>query len=392
MKSSAYLKWLKQWIDGSLTARDEQQLEQATREDAFLRDALEGLQSAPEEDHEKRLARLRKKIQQPEAKQRRGRIIPLALRRIAATLLLVIGLGTIWWLNQTPDNQGISMEEVRPPTQTEAAAEPEAETGQQELTEALPEPPTEEPAAVEEKSAPPPAPEPTTRDYELDEVLTDEGIAEEAPPAITAAPRMVQPRTSPALPQASEAFPLESLQGQIIDMEGRPVAGAVILNQSGEQEAISDAAGNFKLSALASAPDSTYTVQHFNYQDTSLRLKDSPAEPLVVAMQRESPSQLRKTYKRSKVSQPVPVGGFDYFRSDNQAYRAFFTNSRLKRNPITIAFTVYPFGEIGNFEVLSLASDTQIEQVSEFLQNGPQWILPSGVDSLRTQITIPVQE
>lgn len=382
MKSSAYRKWLKQWIDGSLTARDEQQLEQAAREDAFLGDALEGLQSAPEEDHSERLARLGKKIRQPEAKQRRGLIIPLALRRIAATLLLVLGLGTIWWLNRTPNHQEISMDHRPELTQTEAAGEPEAETGQEEITEALPESPAQEP---------PPAPEPTPRNDESDEVLAEEEIAEEAPPAITAAPRMVQPRTSPALPQASEDLPLESLRGQIIDTEGRPVAGAVILNQSGEQEAISDAAGNFQLSRLTSAPDSAYAVQHFNYQDTSLRLKNSPAEPVVVALQSKATYKIKSARERAKARQPLPVGGFDYFRSDSDAYRSFITDRRIKRNPITIAFTVYPLGEIGNFEVLSLAPDSQIEQVSEFLQNGPEWILPSGLDSLRTQITIPVQ-
>lgn len=396
MKNSTYLKWLRRWIDGSLTAREEQQLEQAAREDDFLRDALEGLQSRPEEAHEVRLSRLRKKIQTPEKERPKGLIIPLALRRIAATALLVLALGTIWWLNR-PIAEQVSMTD---PTDTESLVATETESiPEEEIQESLPEPPpTTTPQIAQNSQVPattstpePNTPTRTPQNYSFDEA--DIELSEEvSPPAIVDVPaERLLPRTSPTIPQAAEEFPVESIQGRIVDPTGQPVAGAIILDQKGEQAAISDAAGNFKLEPRYRF-DSALAVRHFNYADTTLEISSPPAEQVVLKMRREA-ARLAKTSRReTNRLQPLPVNGFDYFRRDSKAYQAFFAERKVAAYPTTVAFTVYPLGRIGAFEVLSSVSDAQANRVVEYLQQGPKWVLPKGLDSLRTQITIPIQE
>lgn len=323
MKSSAYLKWLKQWIDGSMTAREEQQLEQAARDDAFLHDALEGLRSAPEEEHTIRLSRLRKKIRQSE--RREGRIISLAIRRIAAVVLLVLSLSSIWWLNRPVSREEISMQEQNSPALIDTANSPPEPLSEESGTEAvLPEPT-----------------EPVPDNYSLDE----------------SPPQIVLPRISPTLPQASEALPIESLSNRGVDIPEQPLPGVVELKQSEEQEAIGDIAGNFKMARSQLLSD-------------SIKIRRRVAPP-----------------------QPLPLGGFSYFRSDSPAYQAFFAGRQAAIDPTTVAFTVYPLGEIGAIEVLNSTNDGQANQVVEYLKNGPKWVLPEGItDSLRTQITIPIQE
>jgi hypothetical protein len=396
MKSSAYLKWLKKWIDGSLTAREEQQLEQAARKDGFLRDALEGLRSQPGEEHELRLSRLRKKIQPSEKERPKGMIIPLALRRIAATALLVLALGSIWWLNR-PATEQVSMTdpaEIERPVETEAEAIPK-----EEIQEAPPKPPTiETPQIAEKKQAPsttstpePSTPTQTPQNYHFEEATIEQ--TEEAPPPAVAdrPPRQVLPRTSPTIPQAEEAFPLESIRVRIIDPTGQPVAGAIILNQRGEQAAISDAAGNFKREPQYRL-NNALSVRHSNYADTTLEISSPPAEQVVLTMRREAATMAKRSRREVDRQQPLPVGGFDYFRRDSEAYQAFFAGRQVAAYPTTVAFTVYPLGRIGDFEVLSTVSDAQANRVVAYLQQGPKWVLPGGLDSLRTQITIPVQE
>lgn len=411
--TSEYIKWLKKWIDGSLTAREEQQLDASARKDEFLQDALGGLRAYPTEDHQMRLDRLRKKINQTE--ERKAIIIPLYLRRIAAAVLFVVAIGTIWWVNQPTSQNEMSMDKMELDEATPAANEAiieEAEATEDiastdpTLSPTEPETPITEPALP---SIPSPKKEvaPIERLAEAEEVeiLTDGNIQEEMAdysdlePEAELQTREITaiPEAAPSLPPAQEALPIRAISGQIVDQDGYPVAGAIISNQAGEKKAITDGLGNFQITGNDLADDSALAVRHFNYTDTVLFLSKDKPENVFLNLNRPASLAIEQRMDEYDKNQPYPLGGFEYFinkeeksAKQNRTRRAPRTYSTLTMTTeTTIAFTVFPGGRIDNFKVLETTNENRAKAAIDFLKNGPKWQLPAGIDSIRTQITIP---
>ena len=83
-----FLDLLQRWQSGDFTRQDEQALRSLTESDDFRREAMEGFQSAPEENHDERLTALRERLQTagPQA-----RVLPFAqVLAVAAALLVLI--------------------------------------------------------------------------------------------------------------------------------------------------------------------------------------------------------------------------------------------------------------------------------------------------------------
>ncbi|MEM6377420.1 MAG: energy transducer TonB, partial [Bacteroidota bacterium] len=57
----------------------------------------------------------------------------------------------------------------------------------------------------------------------------------------------------------------------------------------------------------------------------------------------------------------------------------------------TIRFTVYADGSISNLKVLSSPNKKSERAALKRLKNGPLWVIPVGIDSIDTQITIPMR-
>lgn len=409
--NNEYIKWLKKWIDGSLTAREEQQLDAHAQNDPFLKDAIDGLRAQPDADHSLRLDRLRKKINQPE--ERKAVIIPLYLRRIAAILILALTVGTIWWINRPEMQSELSLNDQEA-TEEDSAQEDEVAVTETEISTPSPAPNKIEPSlpaapsSKKETSSPPPAVRTESADMEIDleeEVESDlhdnKDLAMDELPANQEGSSM--PLPTPVLPSVEESLPIATLSGRVVDPAGFPVAGAVITNQEGEKEAISDPAGYFNIMRNNLADDAALTIHHFNYGDTVLNLPQQKAESLLINLNQPASLALARNLKPIDQNQPYPIGGFEYFTENEEQIsssgqvrarksRKAPTNYSVKSDQpagTTIVFTVYQNGRIDHFEVLEAVDSTRAKAAINLLKNGPKWQLPPGVDSMRTQITIP---
>lgn len=400
---------LRKWINGNIRAKEEAQLDETSQEDDFARDALEGLRRFSDTDHSQNLARLRKQLPK---KNNSAVILPLMVRRIAAAILFLAVVGTTWWLNQTNNTTSLTMDElstpeqeVRPPaTEETQLAEEEsvsAELNTEKETDPLPEPKTNVP---ERKTAPSPSiapPENTDRTILEEEVAAvQEILADETPPAIapqediaafrskSQAKSSPQEAATPTLPQAYEDLPIQTINGRVLDPTGQPVAGALIRDLSNQQETRSDFAGNFSIPQQLAGKAAGVQVSHFNYADTTIQVKMDQALEINL--------KNRSSALANDVQQPYPLGGFSYFQAQpakSAKKRAGQTDrSAALEAPIgtTIRFTVYADGSIGNFQVVDSPDKKSERNALKQLKQGPKWVLPTGLDSLDTQITIPM--
>ncbi len=86
---------LKKWLNGTATWSEEKKLRQATEQDHFLAEAMEGYDTFPLSDHTAKIERLKGRIRQPQ-QEAKGTLIPL--RRIAAAAAIIGVIGTFVWV------------------------------------------------------------------------------------------------------------------------------------------------------------------------------------------------------------------------------------------------------------------------------------------------------
>ncbi len=94
---------LKKYLEGKLDARSMYELERRAQDDPFLQDALEGYENAgkPQDDNLKDLSqRLKTRTEKKES-----RVIAMRFIAIAASVLLVLFAGLLWFIMQRPSHQ-----------------------------------------------------------------------------------------------------------------------------------------------------------------------------------------------------------------------------------------------------------------------------------------------
>jgi len=94
---------LKKYLEGKLDARSMYELERRAQDDPFLQDALEGYENAgkPQDDNLKDLSqRLKSRTEKKES-----RVIAMRFIAIAASVLLVLFAGLLWFIMQRPSHQ-----------------------------------------------------------------------------------------------------------------------------------------------------------------------------------------------------------------------------------------------------------------------------------------------
>lgn len=121
-----FLDLLQKWQDGDFTRSDEQELQALTGEDDFRKEAWEGFQLHPEEDHDYRLAALRRSIN-PEKGGRR--VLFPQMAAIAAALVLV--LAALWFFRTPAPQPELPIAKNETPAETPTATD-------QTMSDALP--------------------------------------------------------------------------------------------------------------------------------------------------------------------------------------------------------------------------------------------------------------
>ena len=111
-KKQSVAELLKAWLRGDLQSRQEHDLYQATEDDPFLRDALQGYESFPEGQHSKRIDNIKNQLHQ---KKERRIILPIRIAAAAASILIVTM--SVLWLTQSPQADLADMPNVEPATE-----------------------------------------------------------------------------------------------------------------------------------------------------------------------------------------------------------------------------------------------------------------------------------
>ena len=421
------------WIKGQLHWKAEQAMDQRAQTDPFLQDALEGLRSFPEHDHEKSIDRLQNQL----APKTQSRIIPIFWRRIAAVFILALGISSIWLLNRPSSTKAdLSMESVdnTEPMDNSRFRAPTAadEQTEEEIKEIL------DPTIVAPSPAPilPPLEEETYSNYE-DQISSTEADQEVSsfnppPPPLTKADEggaalKNRPSTSArkeerpveyaveeeALTEVRAAIPVETLpevsiktlvSGTVIDPQGLPVAGATVEDKNSQQSVLTNTQGNFTLQVTPSGQAVELSVNHFNYQDTVLQIQESSLANIQLA-DRQNRTDFIST-DQDLLQQPYPEGGFTLFMENFQPILLEKASSKRDRSrkkrkalaeaasneTVTLVFTVFQDGHLADIKPLNSPNpnEDKILEVIKMLENGPRWVIPAQQDSVRTQITLPL--
>ncbi len=97
-----HIKEILDYLDNKMSERDAYVFERRMEADPFLMDAVEGYQNMSSSEIEKELLKLRARIKQKD----KLRIVPVWMR-VAAAILILLGAGTLWMIDQRKQTQGL---------------------------------------------------------------------------------------------------------------------------------------------------------------------------------------------------------------------------------------------------------------------------------------------
>lgn len=356
---------LRRWLNGQITHREEQQLEQAARKDPFLAEALEGYRDRSDSDHQVAVQQLRRRI-----RQRSGRFVWRQALQLAAALALLLSASWMIWQFTRPGGQtpAISMNEDAAPATAETPA-PEPALQQETATA----------RTTPRKSSPAFAP--------TEEPLKTETLAQTAQPIPAAKPEEIaaasQPKvaeTSSSLPAApAPAAPLYS--GTVTNETGRPLPNIAVLSDDDQFITRTDENGRFVTVQPPSGRILRFSPDGNNFQriapasENINRYVLPPQAGQVPDAARSLAPQ--KTVRSAPALQaaPQPAGGFSALQQhirQNMRYPALALQYRIEGN-VVLSFSISPNGLPGDFEILESPGYGLDLEAVRLLQTGPSW-------------------
>ena len=426
-KKNNILIQLSQWLHGNARRSDEAELDRAAQSDDFLRDAMDGYRTFPASDHTDRTDALRERIRQRTARDRNIRVLPW-MRVAAGVFVVLIAVGGFYYLNQpttpalaerktTDGGRETTYEERETVDGARETVDGKRETedgerettdekqetvdGEQETTDEERE--TEGPrssesgmdaetqnlASQQKGNASQQDNEPETADVKTQDLASqqDAEAQDVAPPQENLAPQQ-DDTPPPAEPTPSlarrgiatldAAAPVR--QGRIVDTAGQPVPG-VELRTSDRQEviALSDAQGRITIDTAVQR----LIVERTGFRPVQWSVERSAAPYLQLQPAEEAApaSYSLKSMARSAQEAPVPVAypsvGYDSLRQWLQERTA------MPRRLLPFSFTVYRDGRLSKVVPATPEDAAYVEEIFSLLQQGPVWVLPPGVDSVR---------
>lgn len=396
---------LRQWLRGDARRSDEAKLDRTAQSDDFLRDALEGYRTFPAADHASRSEALRKRIRERTARDRNVRILPW-LRVAAGIFVLLLAVGGFYYLNQpatptlaeqrTEDNRRETVDRDsldRVDEEMQRRRDRERETADAETVE------TQDQAAPQKDMVSPP--ENSTPEEQQTADGEQEILDREPPPVETqdlAAPQKDlesqanrdEPLSppAPALAETRElairSAPIEMnmvavRRGRIVDTAGQPVPG-VELRTPGRQEiiALSDAQGIVTLDTTMQR----LIVERTGFQPVQWPVEES-ATPYLQLQPAEEAAPASYSLKSRARSLPAaapaayPSVGYDSLRQWLQE------RTTASRRMLRFSFTLHQDGRLTNVVPADPDNAAYVDEIFSLLQQGPVWVLPPGVDSVR---------
>ena len=383
-------EFIRKYLDGELSDQDMQALEKAALEDPFLADAMEGFEESRKHaiSFEAGIADLKTRLSEriSERKRPAGILFQLSKWPVAASFLLVIGLGVfmVIYVNRKP---GISKTTPRPDTTTVVLNNPPHENIERadsikpdEQTIASAKPGKTDKVSVDKKRE--------SLNQKTDESPSDQNIrnssAAVSPEVLT--DTLQEMEKSAALAKKDVTAPIASsredrgleeyskarastigspsgnyIKGVVVDDKGMPIPFADVNLKGTNRHVFTDTAGFFKLYMKDPRLAALIFVQPAGYESVSAELK--PDSNVTNTIQLRPSSVVLNQTTMLKNKEPLSIAGWDAFYNYIDSNKKINTADSLLKGEEVISFILHPDGTLSSFRIeksISPAHDAEI--------------------------------
>lgn len=437
---------LRRYINGTITAPEEAELERLARNDEVLADALRGLQSAPEEDHAARVQNMvgaaRKKGRSSGATVIRQRPNRFRWAAAAAILLLVTSSLVLLprWLDQGADAMAMENKTVATPPPlapaespagvaaneqpTATQAEPEATVAPKQV-ETKPLVKTTSPPKVEKDNNPAvgasaapsdvveAAPEPARPSpiEEVEKLMEEEAIPD--PEIITSPPPSPTPTianrdisvpssNSPARAKRKAEMPAVKqtgsaggagnvgsfLDGRITTENGYPIINALVRLPGLPLGERTDSNGLFQLPADATT--TALVITHPDYETENVEVSTF-TEKLQISLERKpfEPEDNRPRWIQDGANSRIIFDNRPGYASPLEGYNALRKRieanrpAEVPKGKVKLSFLVNPDGTLSDFQFKGRPSKATMDYIGETLIKTSVWEIMRGEEPVR---------
>jgi hypothetical protein len=407
------------YITGNRRGREAHRLEREAMSDPFLADALEGYDSVGG-DPSGALERLRGRVVRRADSGRRRRIVRWV--GVAAVLVLSLMVGYRFLFPEAMPEPIVpylaESTEIEPPPPTDSA---QREISTNELAQALPSEPAGKPepeveqlkATADILAIPNATPsldtdlffndiqESSTIDFAFDSAqatsaAVSTGALQQSTTDLT---RSAAPSSARRLKEENESAPVVPYIGRVVDAEGKPVAGALVMAYQGDGTStqigtITDMEGGFSLDV----PQGAHARASFIGYETAIVRDLSPNSVIVLSAEKTeleevvvvgystkkiisltgSASVIDPSNRRSRnefIPEGEPEEGMDHFREHVQTNRIPIYDSQNNRitGRVILEFRVNRRGRPVRIDVSQSLSPEADREARRLLENGPDW-------------------
>ena len=390
---------LRRWISGAITAPEEAELERRAHREPELQEALAGLQTAPEVDHQAHIAKMMARVQAG------PKVVPRTRPRyttyaIAASVVMLLGL-SVWLLPQyfaADDEAEIALDRRAPvpaappaplPIDPAPAAPPPEEvveeTGAVETESDVASRMEEsEPTAISQSTIPP-----------AKEIVDQEIIMDASDEAATTAvpPRAVEPVAAPSSQVATDGITLPTppplLTGEVTDEEGNPIVGAEVLRVGQALGERTDSNGVFRLPQDQTLNEITVRAAGYEEETVELFGVDEQLQiGLTPLTSRARADAFAENAARAEInmeplvkqqSRALPVEGYRQLRERIEAGRP----EEVPPGKVRVSFLVQPDGTLTDFRFRGQPDQATMDYVGTALVETSAWNVVTGSGPVR---------
>ncbi len=428
---------LRKWLSGDISLSEEQALEQAAKEDPFLRDAMEGYAQFPAGDHTERTSRIKAQLRY---RNKRSRKIGWVRYAAAAVIVLTSLLAVRFLIRPAQLEQVVDL-----PNENFGDHSIEAEAGATEVTKDMPVSNEESPTAfrkmeqdanippTEDKARMPKPVSPIAEGADVrTEELSDKGLEIDGQSAELEVPGSMddeamvvakdtrldkeeslspvtvhQPERLLEETQEAERFvqEIKPLNGQVVNEKGEPLIGASVYNVSEEIGTLTDVKGRFQMTTAE--PGNLLTFSYTGYSTESLLLPNTDSlsiqlftdgavlDEVVVSGAQKEVQRARKSKKKLDASYSYPGASeknqtFDDFIKAHLKYPIEAKINRIE-GEVLLRFEVDKRGRPINIEVLRSLGFGCNQEAIRLLSAGPNWPTPKRRSDRKKVYSIPFQ-
>ncbi|WP_116126038.1 carboxypeptidase regulatory-like domain-containing protein [Lewinella sp. IMCC34183] len=389
---------LRRWISGELTAPEEAELERRATRDPDLREALDGLSSAPETDHGARVAAMVERVR-PTAAVRR---IPYARYAAAATGLVLLAVAVLLLPRYFGESESTlamtEAQEIEPTPPAPAPASPAPASAPREQQDVAP-PPQENapapaaPAATRSKRVPvqdeQPEVESAVEETEADAMARSSAVPPPPPaPVLQSAPppavrrRMAPPPVSP-----------RQVTGRVTDANGTPLPDIEVRRAGQPLGVTTDSNGIFTLPYDLTL--NLLRLSHSGFEDETVEVFDTTAS-LQISLEAEpvrQPADFPETAAISRVDlndTPLeravarPVEGYRALRRRIEEEKP----DNVPAGKVRVSFLVDDDGNLSDFRFRGQPDGATMDYVGKTLVESSTWEVVTGEAPVRVYFTL----